>query len=221
LAAEARVRALSHLNARLDAHADGAAATIGSAAFLKGLTTDLRDMHFGQRPVALDVRAEPHRLALAHARPLGLVLNELVVNALKYAFPEDRPGTVSIAFRSSDGDYVLSVLDDGVGIDPAAPPQGTGLGRRMVRALTSQIGGSFEVRPGKDGIGTECIVRWPAGSPTSAETLTAQAPAVRPAGRANTAPRSPRQADDGDQRIRTAATTAETCRRRRPGLPNR
>jgi len=131
-------------------------------AFLTGLIADLRDMHFGQRPVALDARAEPHRVALVHAKPRGLVLNELVVNALKYAFPEDRPGTVSIDFRSRGGDYVLTVRDDGIGIDPTAPPRGTGLGRRMVRALTSQIGGTFEIRPGQAGIGTECTVRWPA-----------------------------------------------------------
>jgi two-component sensor histidine kinase len=163
LAAEARVRALSSLNARLDAPAEGVETTIGSVVFLDGLTTDLRDMHFGRRPVALDVRAEPHRIALVHAKPLGLVLNELVVNALKYAFPEDRPGTVSIDFRSRGRDYMLTVLDDGVGIDPAVPPQGTGLGRRMVRALVSQVGGTFEIRPGRDGIGMECAVRWPAG----------------------------------------------------------
>jgi len=163
LAAKTRVRALSNLNARLDTQADGVDATIASVAFLNGLTMDLRDMHFGQRSVALDVRAEPRRMALVHAKPLGLVLNELVVNALIYAFPEDRPGTVSIDFRSHGSHFVLTVLDDGVGIDPATPPQGTGLGQRMVRALTSQIGGTFEIRPGKDGIGTECTVRWPAG----------------------------------------------------------
>jgi two-component sensor histidine kinase len=163
LAAEARVRALSNLNARLDAQAEGVETAIGSVAFLDGLTADLRDMHFGQRPVALDVRAEPHRIALVHAKPLGLILNELVVNALKYAFPEDRPGTISIDFRGRGSDYVLTVLDDGVGVDRAAPSRGTGLGRRMVRALASQVGGTFEVRPGKDGIGTECTVRWPAG----------------------------------------------------------
>jgi two-component sensor histidine kinase len=163
LAAEARVRALSNLNARLDAQGEGLETTIGSVSFLNGLATDLRDMHFGQRPVALDVRAEPHRIALVHAKPLGLVLNELVVNALKYAFPGGRPGTVSIDFRGRGSDYLLRVLDDGIGIDPAAPPQGTGLGGRMVTALTSQIAGTFEIRPGKDGIGTECTVRWPAG----------------------------------------------------------
>jgi two-component sensor histidine kinase len=163
LAAEARVRALSSLNARLDAQAEGVETTMGSVAFLSGLAADLPGVHFGQRPVALDVRAEPRRVALVHAKPLGLVLNELVVNPLKYALPEDRPGMVSIDFRSHGSDFVLTLLDDGVGIDPAAPPQGTGLGRRMVRALTSQIGGTFEIRPGKDGIGTECTLRWPAG----------------------------------------------------------
>jgi two-component sensor histidine kinase len=178
LTAEARVRALSNLNARLDAHAEGVEATIGSVAFLNGLTADLRNMHFGLRPATLNVSAEPHRIALVHAKPLGLILNELVVNALKYAFPDDRPGIVSINFRSQRSDYVLTVLDNGIGIDVTAPPQGTGLGRRMVRALTSQIGGTFEIRPGSSGIGTKCTIRWPTGSSGLAAPVAGPAPAA-------------------------------------------
>jgi two-component sensor histidine kinase len=161
LEAEARVRALSSLNVRLDVWAKGVGATIDSGAFLEGLAADLRSMHFGRRPVRLEARAEPHRIAVAHARPLGLILNELVVNALKYAFPEGRRGTVTIDFRCPDGECVLTVRDDGVGIDPTAAPRGTGLGRRMVRALATQIGGTFSMGAGRNGIGTECVVRWP------------------------------------------------------------
>ncbi|HYI81896.1 MAG TPA: sensor histidine kinase [Acetobacteraceae bacterium] len=164
LEAEGRVHALSSLNARLDVRAKGVKTTIDSTAFLDGLMTDLRSMHFGQRPVAFDIRADSHRIAVASARPLGLILNELVVNALKYAFPEGRAGTVSVDFRCQAGECVLTVRDDGIGIDPAAPPRGTGLGRRVIRALTTQIGGAFTIGPGKDGIGTECTARWPAAS---------------------------------------------------------
>jgi two-component sensor histidine kinase len=140
---------------------------IDSVIFLEGLATDIRGMHFGeQRPVVLDVRAESHRIATLQGKPLGLILNELVVNALKYAFPDGRPGTVRIDFQCRDGEYVLAVTDDGIGFDLAAPPQGTGLGKRLVRALTAQIGGVSDIRLGKDG-GTICTIQWPAAGPNA------------------------------------------------------
>ena len=159
--AAGRVRALSSLNARLDLKAKGVKTTIDSRDFLDGLVGDLRSMHFGHRSIALDARAEPHAIPVTFAKPLGLILNELVVNTVKYAFPEDRTGTVSIEFRCRGGECVLTVRDDGLGMDPAVAPRGTGIGRRMVRALTVQVGGTFDTGPGKDGIGTECSVRWP------------------------------------------------------------
>ena len=165
--AEARVHALASLNARLDAGAQGVESMIDSVIFLEGLATDIRGMHFGeQRPVVLEVEAESHRIATLQGKPLGLILNELVVNALKYAFPDGRPGTVHIDFRCCDGEYVLVVTDDGIGIDLAAPPQGTGLGKRLVRALTAQIGGVSDIRLGKDG-GTICTIQWPAAGPNA------------------------------------------------------
>ena len=136
--------------------------TIDSVIFLEGLATDIRAMHFGeQRPVVLDVRAESHRIATLQGKPLGLIMNELVVNALKYAFPDGRAGTVSVGFECRGNECVMTVTDDGIGFDLAAPPQGTGLGKRLVRALTAQIGGVSEIKSGKDG-GTTCTIRFAA-----------------------------------------------------------
>ena len=163
LDAEARVRALCNLNARMDAQAENVETTIASRVFFEGLADDLRATHFGHRPIALRVEAEPHRIAVAHTKPLGLIVNELVVNALKYTFPHGRCGTVAIRFRcpGADGHCVLTVRDDGVGFDLGAPPKGTGIGRRMVRALAAQAGGTFVFGSGADGVGTVCAVRWP------------------------------------------------------------
>src|SRR4051812_2482319 len=69
LEAEGRVRALSALNARLDGQAGGGETTIGSVALVEGLVADLRATHFGRRPIALDARAVPHRIAVLHAKP--------------------------------------------------------------------------------------------------------------------------------------------------------
>jgi two-component sensor histidine kinase len=118
-------------------------------------------MHFDHRPIKLVIDAASHPIGIMQGKPLGLIMNELVVNALKYAFPGDRGGEVHIKFRQQGDEYVLEVSDNGVGIDPTAPAQGTGLGKRLVRALALQIGGRAEITPGKRG-GTECITRWPA-----------------------------------------------------------
>jgi two-component sensor histidine kinase len=159
--AEGRVHALSNLNARLDTRAKGVEGTIDSRDFLEGLSMDIQTMHLDQRHITLTVQAEPHRILVDHAKPLGLVLNELIVNALKYAFPDGRTGTVIVAFHCLKVECTLTVQDDGVGFDPSLPAQGSGLGRRMVKALMDQIGGSVEIGPGKNG-GTDCVIRWPA-----------------------------------------------------------
>jgi glucose-6-phosphate-specific signal transduction histidine kinase len=131
----------------LDIQVAGVAAVVDCVAFLDGLGADLRTMHLGQRCVTIEIRAEAASAPFHHARQLGLIVNELVVNALKYAFPEGRGGTVSIAFECRSDTCTLTVKDDGIGVDPAAPPQGTGLGRRVVRALAAKLGGSFQIGP--------------------------------------------------------------------------
>jgi two-component sensor histidine kinase len=120
---------------------------VDSKGFIDGLVEDLRDGVVGLRPIALVSSAEAHVVPMARAVPLGLIINELVLNVLKYAFPDDMEGKVQIRFGRVEDDYVLSVEDDGIGFDPAAPPRGTGLGTQIVRALTAQLGGQARVEP--------------------------------------------------------------------------
>jgi len=80
----------------------------------------------------------------ALASPLGLVMNELAVNALKYAFPGGRSGKLSLALRPEDGGRALrlEVRDDGVGTAwPSAEP---GLGSMIVESFASQLGGELD-----------------------------------------------------------------------------
>ena len=84
------------------------------------------------------------------ATPLGLIVNEVVSNAFKHAFPGERAGTIKVhLIRRGDGRGELTVADDGVGYDPAAPAKG--IGRRLIGALTQQLGGESEVRSGPAG----------------------------------------------------------------------
>ncbi|HKD36192.1 MAG TPA: histidine kinase dimerization/phosphoacceptor domain -containing protein, partial [Pirellulales bacterium] len=97
----------------------------------------------GHVSLRLDVAAVP--LPLNLAIPCGMILNELVSNALKHAFPGGRRGTVLIGFESHDGNYRMSVSDDGIGTAAAEPPKPGSLGLKVVDALVKQIGGAMSV----------------------------------------------------------------------------
>jgi two-component sensor histidine kinase len=109
------------------------------------LTTTYR---LAEGQVQVFTQAESVQLQLETAIPTGLIVNELVSNALKHAFPDGRRGTLKVSLRSPvPGQLLLSVEDDGVGLSRAAQwDQGRSLGLRMVRDLARQIRGTLEVR---------------------------------------------------------------------------
>lgn len=82
---------------------------------------------------------------------LGLIVTELVINALKHAFPHGRGGVITVGFESQDSDWRLTVGDDGVGMpdDPALAH--IGLGTSLVQALARQLDATVEVGPGPTG----------------------------------------------------------------------
>jgi two-component sensor histidine kinase len=84
------------------------------------------------------------------ATPLGLIVNEVVSNAFKHAFPEGREGRITIRLERADNDRGRLVIeDDGAGFDPEAPAKG--IGRRLIKALTQQIGGESKVQTAPGG----------------------------------------------------------------------
>jgi two-component sensor histidine kinase len=152
----ARIAVLGQLYSHL-APKEGHAA-VAMAAFLEGVVNGLRDVQQGDRPIGLRLRAEPMRLPLAVATPLGLITNELITNAFKYAFPGRRPGRIDVELRRTAGVVELVVADDGVGHDPDGPASGGGLGRLLVEQLARQLGGSVAT----EGTGgTRVVVRIP------------------------------------------------------------
>jgi two-component sensor histidine kinase len=173
----ARVHARLALDEGLDQGAERA--TIDTRDFVTGLCTDISAAAFGEglRPVSLSTEAESHPLSAERAVPLGLVLNETVTNALKYAFPEDRPGTVKVTFTRQGEEFVLVVVDDGIGLPPegeledappAVPARGAGLGTRLLRALAAQLRGSFTRQAGPGSTGTVVELRFGTAEPGAA-----------------------------------------------------
>jgi two-component sensor histidine kinase len=181
--------ALSRVHARLalDEGLDHGAERpmVDSRDFVTGLCNDIQTAGTsgGLRPVRLLAEAEPHPLTAERAVPLGLVLNETVTNALKYAFPEDRPGTIEVRFLREGEEFVLVVADDGIGLPPEgeledAPPapaaRDAGLGTRLLRALAAQLRGRFARHPGPDGRGTVAELRFIAAEPGGARLFGAE-----------------------------------------------
>jgi two-component sensor histidine kinase len=98
-------------------------------------------------PVRLISELEPVTMGVDLAVPCGLILNELISNALKHGFPEHGGGEITLTLRTeADGKCTLCVEDSGVGI-PAGLDLSTNksLGLRLVRSLTQQIRGTFEL----------------------------------------------------------------------------
>lgn len=94
------------------------------------------------RPVTVEYDLDAVILDRDHATPLALLASETVTNALKYAFPDNRPGTIRVAFKRGEGEsFVLSVHDDGVGFDHEAAT--SGLGTRIIRAMVQQLAGDY------------------------------------------------------------------------------
>jgi len=76
---------------------------------------------------------------------LGLIVTELVINALKHAFPEDRNGKIKVDYHSHGPNWTLSVIDNGVGMPTGAPSAKPGLGTNIVQALSTQLHGVIKV----------------------------------------------------------------------------
>src|SRR5690349_13737018 len=89
--------------------------------FLHDLVADLRVNLTDLTRVGLFVEAERHSLPVSRARAVGLIANELVMNALKHAFPGDRAGVVRLGFWRDGQDLLLTVADDGVGLADTPP----------------------------------------------------------------------------------------------------
>jgi two-component sensor histidine kinase len=124
--------------------------SIDFLSFAQSLVGFLNQLTVGnQAGVTISVDGDPLALSIDQAIPLGLVLNELVTNSLKYAFPEGRGGRVVISVGShAPGAARVSVADDGVGLAAGVDlDNSSGLGFRIVHMLVEQLHGELEVEP--------------------------------------------------------------------------
>lgn len=112
----------------------------------------------------LRVEADPVRLQPDQTLPLGLIVNELLTNAAKYGQPPEGSGRaprVTLMLKDLGNELVLRVTDNGPGLPADALGQGTGLGARIMRALSAQLGGRLEIAGNPDGPGAAVSLYFP------------------------------------------------------------
>lgn len=90
------------------------------------------------KQISLEVESDERKVSANESVSLGLVVTELVINALKHAFPIGRKGVVRVGYQTRGLDWTLSVADDGVGM-PDGPLAKAGLGTSIVEALAHQL----------------------------------------------------------------------------------
>jgi two-component sensor histidine kinase len=97
--------------------------------------------------IKLKVEVEDLRLGIDTAVPCGLLINELVSNALKHAFPNGQKGEIQVALQAmANNDYRLIVTDDGIGLSGGIEGHSAdSLGLRLVQTLTQQLEGVIEL----------------------------------------------------------------------------
>ena len=115
-----------------------------------------RSMIEGYRGIKLEVKADDSALAATSAASIGLIVTELVINALKHAFPAGRGGKILVEFQSQDSGWSLSIADDGIGTRGGAST--AGLGTSIVDALAMQLGAEIQRTDAAPGVRVSLLV---------------------------------------------------------------
>lgn len=148
-----RIGSIATAHEHLSSHVNPGAG-IELSLYLRDICEDFAQSFLGpDARVRLSLGFAEMSADIAKAVPLGLALNELLTNAVKYAFPGDTSGDVSVRLERAGREGLLSVEDSGVGFVEGAPSsrKGGGFGTQLVRGLASQLGGAAELssRPGR------------------------------------------------------------------------
>ncbi|MCC5929212.1 MAG: tetratricopeptide repeat protein [Cyclobacteriaceae bacterium] len=93
--------------------------------------------------ISFHCNMESLELDVDRAIPIGLIVNELITNSLKYAFPYQRMGIITITLSENDAHLHLKVSDNGIGIDKGAGVRGSGFGTQLIHLLTKQLDGKM------------------------------------------------------------------------------
>lgn len=141
-----RIATIAHLHEQLYRAED--VTSVEVQAYLGEICKTLEQSLLPETNIRISRELEPSSLHIDKAVPVGLIVNELITNAIKYAFSGSDEGKIIVRFRLRGANATLTISDNGRGLEGADVRQG--VGTRLVRDLTKQIGGTIRVtsRPG-------------------------------------------------------------------------
>jgi two-component sensor histidine kinase len=165
-----RVQAVGDIHARL--YQGEQLGRIEFDEYLRDLCGRLRESMLDGKSVALNVETEPVVLDIDRAIPLGLIVNELITNSIKHAFPSGGKGTISVHLTNGEAGETLRLMigDDGQGVTRKNGDDREGLGIRLVEGLMQQVGGQMKL---KDEPGARYEIVIPGGDAARTESQTA------------------------------------------------
>ncbi|WP_085519056.1 histidine kinase dimerization/phosphoacceptor domain -containing protein [Marivirga sericea] len=113
--------------------------------YFLNLSEGILDSFNAEERVKIEFAMDNLDLDVDTAVPIGLIVNELLTNALKYAFPKNEQGTIHISLaKTANNNLKLKVDDNGVGKVVGIAPKGTGFGSQLVQLLTQQLNGQMK-----------------------------------------------------------------------------
>lgn len=127
---------------------------INMAWYIRELVGYMQDSFETGRRITFELDIDAVEVDVVQAAPLGLILNEAVSNAIKYAFPDNRKGIIRVSLKHKpDGDSLLSISDNGVGFDEETDiTERDSLGMSLMQGLSLQLDGVFSIRNNNPGV---------------------------------------------------------------------
>lgn len=143
-ACQARVQAIALVHDKLYRLPN--LARVAFADYARSLIDTLAGAHDADlRGIVIEASLDPVEVSIEHAIPAGLVLNELLTNAFKHAFPSGRRGRVEVSLSRADSSVRLVVRDDGIGLGEVDPPHAASFGLDLVYTFAEQLGAALVV----------------------------------------------------------------------------
>ncbi|AXV16121.1 two-component system sensor histidine kinase/response regulator [Neorhizobium sp. SOG26] len=127
--------------------------------YLSTLVREVQGTVKDEQGPSIKLEAEPVSLSSDRAVSVGMIVTELLTNALKYAYPAGSEGEVRVVLkRLGEGSALLAVEDDGIGWREGEAPKGTGLGSRIVKSMAATLGSTINYVPSITGTRAELTV---------------------------------------------------------------
>lgn len=153
-----RMQAMSLIHQKL--YQDGNTTTISMPAYINDLVHYLHDSFDANNQITFEQTIEPLELDVSQAIPIGLIITEGIVNAIKYAFLNEWKGSVNLSLQYEEREQLLlKICDNGIGLPPGFDTmEHHSLGLELMRGLTRQLKGSFCIESNE---GVHITVRFP------------------------------------------------------------